>query len=301
MRIRRLPRRKHPRRHLADMDVLSCGAGMQSTALALMSCEKKMLMEINPLIDPYPDIPIYGAIIFCDLGYEPPWVYKQVAFIARACKKAGIYFKVLDTHMYEDYINDFGFKELRSIPFWTIGPDGVKSKLRRRCTIHYKIEQIQKFVRWNLLGYKKGQRTRPEDIGAHTMHIGFSKEEMQRCFESQNPLFVNKYPLVDMNLERADNYAYARDIWGLETKASACCICPFHRNYFFQYMKDNHLEEYDAILRMDYILEYRQPLTPIKSRIFISRSRKRVWELTEEDCSDAEYFFYRNQPVWNGF
>ena len=36
------------------MKILSCGAGMQSTALALMSCEKAITKKTNL----YPDIPV---------------------------------------------------------------------------------------------------------------------------------------------------------------------------------------------------------------------------------------------------
>lgn len=39
------------------MKILSFGAGMQSTALALMSCENAMNIPT-----PYPDVPIYDAI-----------------------------------------------------------------------------------------------------------------------------------------------------------------------------------------------------------------------------------------------
>ena len=37
------------------------------------------------------------------------------------------------------------------------------------------------------------------------------------------------------------------------------------------------------------------------SDLFISRSRKRIADLTPEDCQDGEYFDYRGQQVWNGF
>lgn len=61
--------RKH--RSEADMElweplkILSCGAGMQSTALALMSCENAVRGMVHD------GIPVYSAILFCDLGHEP--------------------------------------------------------------------------------------------------------------------------------------------------------------------------------------------------------------------------------------
>ena len=48
------------------MKILSCGAGMQSTALALMSCENAKAGK--PV---YPEVPVYDVVIFVDLGMEP--------------------------------------------------------------------------------------------------------------------------------------------------------------------------------------------------------------------------------------
>lgn len=277
------------------MKILSCGSGMQSTALALMACENAKKPETHSAV------PVYDAIIFCDLGNEPEWVYKQTDFIAEACKNAGISFYVLDSPMYEDLTSNYGKRRVVSVPFWAINEDGKKSKMPRNCTLEYKVNLITKFVRWELLGYKKGQRTNPEDINAHEMHMGFSYEERKRCRENPHKLFVNKFPLVEMKLERKDNYAYIRDVWGLETKASACNICPFHRNYFFSYLKDHHKKGYESVLAFDEILETETKNTKIKGQLFISRSRKRVKDLTPEECDDAETFDYKGQQIWNGF
>ena len=173
------------------MKILSFGAGMQSTALALMSCENAVQAPA-----PYPLVPVYDAVIFCDLGLEPPWVKEQMEFTKNACENAGIPFYVLDTPLYKDFTENFGERRVISIPWWTLGNDGHKSKMPRNCTIDYKVERISKFVRWELLGYRKGQRLRSEDIKAHEMHMGFSAEEAHRCKESKSPMFVNKFPLV---------------------------------------------------------------------------------------------------------
>lgn len=168
-------------------------------------------------------------------------------------------------------------------------------------TILYKVEAISKFIRWEVLGYKKGQRLRPEDEKAHEMHMGFSFEEKRRCKENPNRMFVNKFPLVEMGLVRADNYAYIRDVWGLETKASACTFCPYHKNFFFKHLKENRPETYQKLLEVDNLLRDKNPKPPMDSDLFISRSRKRIADLTPEDCCDGEYFSYRGCQIWNGF
>ena len=131
------------------MKILSFGAGMQSTALALMSCENAVQAPA-----PYPLVPVYDAVIFCDLGLEPLWVKEQMEFTKNACENAGIPFYVLDTPLYKDFTENFGERRAISIPWWTLGNDGHKSKMPRNCTIDYKVERISKFVRWELLGYR---------------------------------------------------------------------------------------------------------------------------------------------------
>ena len=176
------------------MKILSFGAGMQSTALALMSCENAKAK--GPV--PWPKVPVYDAVIYCDLGLEPYWVMQQMEFTRKACQDAGIFFKKLDTPLYQDFMENFGERRTISIPWWTLGEDGHKSKMPRFCTIDYKVEEIAKFVRWELLGYQKGQHTKKEDFYAHEMHMGFSFEERKRCGKNPNKLFVNHFPLVEM-------------------------------------------------------------------------------------------------------
>ena len=288
--------KSHAGEECVTMRILSCGSGMQSTALALMSCENAMSSGII-----YPMVPVYDAVIFCDLGFEPPWVMRQTEFIRSVCQMAGIPFIILDSPLHKDLLQNFGERRTVSIPWWTLKADGHKAKMPRNCTIDYKVEIIGKYVRWNLLGYKKGQQLRDEDRKAHEMHIGFSAEEQRRCKDSLNPMFVNRFPLVEMGLTRADNYAYILDRWGMKTRASACTFCPFHKNAFFNYLREHEPEQYQKLCEVDCLLRDKNPKPPMDSDLFISHSRKRLYELTPEDCDDGEYFMYRGERIWNGF
>lgn len=279
------------------MKMLSYGAGVLSTALVLMSCENARSVD-DP---PYPLVPVYDAVIYCDLGLEAPWVISQLEFAQNACKEAGIFFKVLDTKLYEHFIENFGERRTISIPWWTLRDDGKKSKMPRNCTIDFKVDKITQYVRWELLGYKKGQRLKPEDVKGHQLHMGFGIEEQRRCHENPHQLFTNHFPLVDMGMDRAACYGYILENWGLKTKASACAFCPFRRNYFFQYLKLNAPKTYQAVLKVDHLLRDKTPKPPMDSDLFISRSRKRLEDLTPEDCCDAECFEYCGQLLWNGF
>ncbi len=130
-----------------ELNILSYGAGTPSTSLALMSCQ-------NALRGPpylFPKVPVYDAVIFCDLHSEPSWVYEQAAFVAAACQEAGIPFYRLDADLYGDFTRNFGRARTACIPFWTLGDDGKKGKMPRQCTYDYKIKVIEKFVRYELL------------------------------------------------------------------------------------------------------------------------------------------------------
>ena len=269
---------------------------MQSTALALISCEQTQGKIV------YTEVPRYDAIIYCDLGIEPAWVPEQVKFIETVCRSSGIPFYILRSNLYRDYMQNFGVNRVSGMPFWTLNEEGKAGRIARRaCTVDYKIVMIQKFVKYELLGYRPYQRLRPEDIGTHELHIGFSQEESQRSFPSRNRMFKNCYPLIEMGWERKDCYRYNLEEWGLDSKASACLICPFHKNFFFQYIQRNFPSDYASVVDFDEMLAKRQPGSKIRNRVFLSRSRKRICELTSSDCNDAQTFEYRGRQLWNGF
>ncbi len=279
-----------------SLNILSYGAGTPSTTLALMSCENAYFEW--PI---HPEVPIYNAVIFCDLHSEPSWVYKQVEFTATACAQVGIPFYRLDADLYGDFTRNFGRARTACIPFWTLSDDGKKGRMPRQCTYDYKIKVIEKFVRYKLLCYKPRERTLSIDIHAHNLHMGIMWEERQRAKESKQTLFTNRYPLVEMGWTRADCYAYNKDVWGLATRASCCLFCPFHTNYFYHHIREHEPDCYLCALQVDELVETHQARPPLKSKLFLSKSRKRLRELTAEDCEDMQTFSYRGRPVWNGF
>ena len=59
--------------------------------------------------------------------------------------------------------------------------------------------------------------------------------------------------------------------------------------------------EYQDILDFDELLEKEQPNTKIRSKLFISKSRKRIKDLCDDDYFDKETFNYNDKEVWNGF
>lgn len=278
------------------LNILSCGAGTPSTTLVGMACENAM--RGYPV---WPAVPVYDAVIFCDLHAEESWVYEQADFAARLCARAGIPFYTLDADLYGDFTRKFGNSRVASIPFWTLDHNGKKGRMPRQCTYDYKIKVIERFVRYELLCYQPRQRTLPLDIHAHQMHMGIMWEERQRAKPSKLTLFENRYPLVDMGWTRPMCYAYNRDVLGLQTRASCCLFCPFHTNYFYSYIREHEPSCYACARRIDELVETHQARPPLKSKLFLSRSRKRLRDLEDKDCRDAKMFQYGQTAIWTGF
>lgn len=75
------------------------------------------------------------------------------------------------------------------------------------------------------------------------------------------------------------------------------------RNALFTYddIQRNHPDDYASVVDFDEMLAERQPMSRIQNRVFLSRSRKRIRELTCQDCNDAQTFEYQGRQLWNGF
>lgn len=186
------------------MKILSFDAGTQSTALAMMSCENASA-DWRGLERPYPLVPVYDLVTFCVLDCESPWVREPAEFVQRYCKMGGMRYEMLHTPCCQDLRRD-------------------SEENPQHCALDWdhKIDCISQFVRQDVLGYQKDQQLREEDKKAHEIHFGFDFEERHCCKDSQNPMFVHRFPLVDMQFTWADSYAYLLNEWGLDTKVSAC-------------------------------------------------------------------------------
>ena len=173
--------------------VLSLGAGVQSTTLALMAARG----EIEPP----------NCAIFADTGWEPRAVYDHLNRLE----------KMLPYPVHRvtagDIRDTIGTGKYEPIPWHIEGGMG-----RRQCTKEYKLYPIRRKVREMLDG--KTPR------GGCEMLIGISTDEAHRMKPS-NVLYIrNIWPLIDMRMSRADCKRYLERA-GIETPRSACCGCPF--------------------------------------------------------------------------
>lgn len=123
-------------------------------------------------------------------------------------------------------------------------------QLRRQCTNRWKIQPIRQWLTAEL--QRQGIRKAP---GCVESLQGISMDEYHRMKDSDVQWIVNRYPLVEMKMTRADcqNWLTAH---GLPTPPkSACVFCPFQNRRRWQELKReggddwNHAVEIDEAIR----------------------------------------------------
>jgi len=239
------------------MKILSLGAGVQSTTLALMAASGE-LGEV-------PD-----CAIFADTGAEPKSVYEHLKRL-----KAFVPFPIYEVqagNIRSDLIkgtNSGGSKRFASIPFFLDrGKQGI-GMARRQCTSEYKIIPINKKVR-ELLGYKPRQRI-PND--AAEMWIGISTDEAIRMKPSRANYIKNRWPLIEKQMNRGRCIDWM-DKNGWNAPKSACTFCPFRSDESWITMKSQDPESFSDAVVIDRALRETGHMGTLKAIPFIHRSCK---------------------------
>tara|TARA_R110002020_G_scaffold84901_2_gene209935 strand:+ start:25 stop:852 length:828 start_codon:yes stop_codon:yes gene_type:complete len=220
---------------LKTLRVLSLGAGVQSSTLALMIHKG--------------EIPMVDCAIFADTQAEPPKVYEWLKFIK---KTVNYPVHIVTWRNLEQDVLDAseGKYQAFTIPFYTKNRETEqKGMLMRQCTADYKIKPVTKKVR-KLLGYKKGER-----VGLEVkveMLLGISTDEIRRMRMNRLRYIHNQYPLInDFQMSRQDCIMWMKDNgYPMPTK-SACYFCPFHSQSTWKEVKKNDPKLFEKAVEMD--------------------------------------------------
>lgn len=202
------------------MRVLSLGAGVQSTTLAFM-IEKG---EVEPV----------DCAIFADTQAEPPEVYEWLEYI-----KSNVSYPihiVTAGNLEEDAVKMRVNKKTGEIYWRNMLPTFMLKKgvggagiFPRHCTMDYKIVPIKRKIR-ELLGkdWRKGRVTQL---------IGISTDEASRMKDSRVNYITNIWPLIDLQMSRADCIHWMQNNGYPTPPKSACYFCPFHSNVEWSRLK----------------------------------------------------------------
>lgn len=209
--------------------IISLGAGVQSSTMALMAAQG----EITPMPD---------AAIFADTQAEPKsvmkwldWLETQLPFPVIRVTKGNLADYVLQI---KERKRDAAKYMKGSIPTFQQNVDGSKGVLFRKCTYDFKIAPIQKAVR----------QYKAEKV---TMWMGISTDEAHRQKESPEAWIVNRYPLIEIGYTRNACLHWMTSKGYPEPPRSACYFCPYHGDLEWLRLRNDEPEEFDKAVNFE--------------------------------------------------
>jgi len=242
--------------------VLSLGAGVQSTTLALMAARG----EIGPMPD---------AAIFADTGWEPASVYRHLDWLEAQLPfplhRVGIGSNIRDDALAK--VSTTG-QRFAAIPWFTLSPLGRSGIGRRQCTKEYKLVPIRRKVSELLAG--------PKRPGSVEMWVGISLDEAWRRKPSGVKYISNRWPLLELGMRRGDCLRWLAERQYPRPPKSACIGCPYHSNEMWREMKRDAPDEWADAVAVDRAIR-NQP--GMRGQQFMHPARV---PLDEVDLSTAE-------------
>lgn len=210
------------------IELLSLGAGVQSSVVALMSAAG----ELPPLT----------AAIFADTKGEPrdvyqwlDWLEKQLPFPVYRASKGNLGAESGQRRV----SGKTGKKYVRcAVPMWTQRNGKMSGAIRRDCTRDYKIRVIEKEAR------RLGQVQRGDKTVRVRQWIGISTDEADRMKPSQHLWVEHWWPLIDAGMSRQDCLAWMRERGYPEPPRSACVYCPYHSSKEWHRLQTEAPEDY---------------------------------------------------------
>lgn len=245
--------------------VLSLGAGVQSSTLALMIARG----DLRPV----------DCAIFADTGWEPKAVYEWLDSL-EAQLPYPVY-RVSAGNLRNDTMarSNAAIGRVAAVPWFTLSKDGKQGMGRRQCTSEYKLRPLQRKVVELMDG------ARPK--GGCEMLIGISMDEAWRMKPSRVKYIVNTFPLIEARMTRQDCLRWMDERQYPKPPKSSCIGCPFHSDAQWRALSP---EEFSDAVEVDRAIRT-QP--GMRTQQFMHRSRKPLDQVdfsTAEECGQLNLF-----------
>lgn len=228
---------------MREYRILSLGAGVQSTVLALMGVRGEIKID---------------AAIFADTGAEPKAVMKHLEWLVKECSPVFPVYIRQKSNIIEDFMakdSSDGKRHFVSAPFFTANDDGSKGIGRRQCTSEYKVNVVDRCIKREVLGLAPRQRI-PADVKIIQL-IGMSAEEGRRVVRVKARFASARqaepeFPLHARWMTRADCVQWLKD-YGVphEVPRSACIFCPYKSDAEWVKLRSEWPDEWEKVKQLD--------------------------------------------------
>lgn len=228
--------------------ILNLGAGVQSTALYLMSIDG--------------DVPKFDYAIFADTQEEPADVYKHLEWmeslggpkIVRATagklgdcviagtdwrgnrRKDGTYFSSIPAYVQDDAGKNRGVGQ-------------------RQCTKEFKVDVVERVIRRDIYGCEPGRPLPKEAVCIQYMGLSFDEPRrvirVKQRYSARPAQWKVEFPLWDLEMTRVDCKAYLKGRVPHPVPRSACVFCPYKTNAEWRELKENDPEGWRRAVEVD--------------------------------------------------
>lgn len=265
-----------------DIIVISLGAGVQSTAMLLLSLRG--------------ELPRADHVIFADTQWEPASVYRHLEWLKEECAAAGIPLHVVTKGSLKYGATDVRISKKSgnsyvkvNLPVWVRSGEKIGLNSKRQCTADYKLAPIYSFV-WNkIINRNRNRRVK--------MWMGISWDERSRLTASKRKYCDNVYPfcgfygdgLLPKPWTRTDCVAWLElNYPDRIVPRSACVVCPYHQNKEWRRLRDEEPAEFArAIADEKDIQAAWDEATALDGKPFLHRSGVQLSEADLSDNSDS--------------
>lgn len=228
---------------MSVLEVVSLGAGIQSTALAILNTTGR----VTPRAD---------LCIFADPGAEMPHTYEHLVRLTPWLAERGL---PVVTVAYSPSLEDWTRTRSTPLPILTDGGLG-----HRQCTRLWKVAQIQAELR------RRGGKTA-------TVQLGISYDESHRMHDSPASWITHRWPLVNMKLTRDDCRAIIREAGLPEPGKSACFFCPFQSLGRWRMLAAEHSDLFERAVDLERVINERR-IAKGQGRAYLANTRRPLAE-----------------------
>lgn len=263
----------HDKKSIRPLTVLSLGAGVQSSTIALMMSKG--------------EIETADHAIFADTGNEPRAVYEYLEYLTPQLNFPVHIVRKGD--LAQDFLNSLRDPNIRCAqpPFAMRGEEGKTiGRLPRQCTREYKIDPILKKI-----------RELREEMQPVIQMIGISMDEIHRMKDSRVGWICNAFPLIDRRMSRFDCLRWIGENGFVYPPKSACWFCPYMSDDQIRQMRNQDPVSWSKLVEFDARIRELQARNPEGSKInrplFVHRSAIPVSEVdltTEEERGQGSLF-----------
>lgn len=261
----------------SPIHIISLGAGVQSSAMALMAA----LGTLTPLPE---------AAIFADTGDEPKsvyvwldWLEKQLPFpVYRVRHPSGNPLSVASLHVRKSAGGKYYTKH--SPPAFIVDAQGKTGILMRQCTQDFKLEVIRREI-------QRIRNKRPV-----IQWIGISLDEAHRMKPSRQAYITNTWPLIDQRLTRRQCLSWMEANGFPKPPRSACTFCPYHSNAEWQRLKTDEPEAFQSAVEYEIKLQNTmKQVTNVRGTPFLHRSAISLATVDFLDAHDGQQDLFGNE------